>query len=309
MARWTARRCSSTDKRAGYHESGYTAWDIDLTGLLKPGQRNLFAARVCKQTPSVDCDTGDYQTMGGIYRDTSLIAVPETHVSDITVRTPLAANYKDATLFTQLSVQGRPGQTVAVTGALMQGNGRPAGVSLSRTGRIQADGTAQITMSAPVKAPALWSAEKPNLYYVVFALTAGGKPIEQVEERFGFKQIEIKNNVVLWNGMPIKCTGVCRHDEWADKGWALTEANWVKDLTLMKAANINAVRTSHYNHAARLLELCDEKGMYILDEVPYCWINDQVKDLKYAPVPLAARPGNGSAGQEPALCPGLEPGQ
>ena len=96
-------------QKAGYHESGYTAWDMDLTGLLKPGQRNLFAVRVCKQTPSVDCDTGDFQTMGGIYRDTSLIAVPETRVSDITVRTPLTANYKDATLLTQLSVQGDAG--------------------------------------------------------------------------------------------------------------------------------------------------------------------------------------------------------
>jgi beta-galactosidase len=270
-------------RKAGYHESGYTAWEIDLTGLLNPGRRNLFAVRICKQTPSVDCDTGDFQTMGGIYRDTSLIAVPETHISDITVRTPLAANYIDATLSTQLSVRGTPGQAVAVTGALMYVNGRPVGVSLSGASQIRSDGTTQIALSAPVKAPALWSAEKPNLYYVVFSLSAEGKPVERVEERFGFKQIEIKDNVVLWNGTPIKCTGVCRHDEWADRGWALTEANWIKDLTLMKAANINAVRTSHYNHAARLLELCDEKGMYILDEVPYCWINDQVKDLNYAP--------------------------
>ncbi len=117
----------------------------------------------------------------------------------------------------------------------------------------------------------------------MFTLTSSSKLVERVEERFGFKQIEIKNNVVLWNGMPIKCTGICRHDFWSDKGFALTEANWVKDLTLMKAANINAVRTSHYNHAQRFLELCDEKGMYILDEVPYCWINDQVKDPAYAP--------------------------
>ena len=114
-------------------------------------------------------------------------------------------------------------------------------------------------------------------------MTSQNKPVERVEQRFGFKQIEIKNNVVLWNGMPIKCTGVCRHDFWADKGFALTEANWVKDLDMMKAANINAIRTSHYNHAQRFLELCDEKGMYILDEVPYCWIGDQVKDPAYAP--------------------------
>ncbi len=114
-------------------------------------------------------------------------------------------------------------------------------------------------------------------------LSSGGKAIERVEQRFGFKQIDFKNNIVLWNGQPIKCTGTCRHDYWADKGFALTETNWEKDLALMKAANINAVRTSHYNHAQRFLELCEEKGIYILDEIPYCWIGDQVKEPAYAP--------------------------
>ena len=270
-------------QKAGYHESGYTAFDVDLTGLVKPGERNLFAVRVSKTTPSFDCDTGDFQSMGGIYRDTSLIAVPETHVADITVRTPLAANERDATLIAQLHVTGKPGQGVEVTGELFGADGRPAGVRVSGSGQLQADGITEVAMSAPVPAPALWSAEKPNLYYAVFSLSSDGKPLERVEQRFGFRQIEIKNNIVLWNGMPIKCTGVCRHDFWADRGFALTEANWVEDLTLMKAANINAVRTSHYNHAQRFLELCDEKGMYILDEVPYCWIGDQVKDPAYAP--------------------------
>jgi len=270
-------------QKAGYHESGYTAWDIDLTGLVHPGQRNLFAVRVSKTTPSFDADTGDFQTMGGIYRDTSLIAVPQTHVHDITVRTPLAANYRDATLAASVQVMGTPSALVKVTGTLVGADGRKTPVTLTGSGRIGAGGTVQVAMSAPVKSPKLWSAEKPNLYYLVLQMSSGGQPVERVEQRFGFKQIEIKNNVVLWNGMPIKCTGICRHDFWADKGFALTEANWVKDLTLMKAANINAVRTSHYNHAQRFLELCDEKGMYILDEVPYCWINDQVKDPAYAP--------------------------
>ena len=270
-------------QKAGYHESGYTAFDVDLTGLLKPGQDNLFAVRVSKTTPSFDCDTGDFQSMGGIYRDTSLIAVPETRVDDITVRTPLSANHHDATLNVELHVTGKTGQGVAVTGQLFSADGRPTGVSVSGSGQLQADGTAQIAMSTPVQAPALWSAEKPNLYYLVFSLTGGGEVLERVEQRFGFRQIEIKDNVVLWNGTPIKCTGVCRHDFWSDRGFALTEANWVEDLTLMKAANINAVRTSHYNHAQRFLELCEERGMYILDEVPYCWIHDEVKNPAYAP--------------------------
>jgi len=270
-------------QKAGYHESGYTAWDIDLTGLVKPGQANLFAVRVSKTTPSDDCETGDFQAMGGIYRDTSLIAVPQTHIHDITVRTPLAPNYRDATLTASVQVMGTPGEAVAVIGRLVRTDGQPTAVQMAGQGRVGADGTATVALSAPVRAPKLWSAEKPNLYYLVLQLTRGGRPVERVEQRFGFRQIEVKNNVVLWNGKPIKCTGVCRHDFWADKGFALTDTEWNKDLALIKAANINAIRTSHYNHAARFLELCEEQGVYILDEVPYCWIGDKVKDPAYAP--------------------------
>jgi beta-galactosidase len=270
--------------KAGYHESGYTAWNIDLTGLVKPGQLNLFAVRVSKDVPSDDCETGDYQCMGGIYRDTSLIAVPPTHVSDIAVQTPLDADYQNATLNTTVQVSGTPGEAVSITGELMEAKTQAkTGVQISGQAGIGADGLATIAMTAPVTAPALWSAEKPNLYYVVMQLASGGKPIEQVEQRFGFRQIDFTNNLVLWNGRPIKCTGTCRHDYWADKGFALTETNWELDLTLMKAANINAVRTSHYNHAQRFLELCEERGLYILDEVPYCWIGNKVRDPAYAP--------------------------
>lgn len=270
-------------QKAGYHESGYTAFDVDLTGLVKPGEVNLFAVRVSKTTPSYECDTGDYQSMGGIYRDTSLISVPQTRIDDLTVRTPLAANYRDATLAVQVHVTGARGQAVAVEGELFSADGRPAGVKVSGAGTLQADGTTQVALSAPAPAPALWSAEKPNLYYVVLSLSVDGKLLERVQERFGFRQIEVKDRVVLWNGVPVKCTGVCRHDFWADRGYALTEVNWVQDLALIKDANINAIRTSHYNHARRFLELCDEKGMYILDEVPYCWIDDGVKDPAYLP--------------------------
>ena len=280
-------------EKAGYHESGYTAWNIDLTGLVKPGQLNLFAVRVSKTTPSDDCETGDFQCMGGIYRDTSLIAVPETHVSDITVQTPLDADYRNATLNTTVQVMGTPGEAVSITGNLVDAKTKtPTGVKISGQGSVGADGIATIAMTAPVTAPALWSAEKPNLYYVVMQLDSGGKMIERVEQRFGFKQIDFTNNMVLWNGQPIKCTGTCRHDFWADKGFALTETNWEEDLALMKAANINAVRTSHYNHAQRFLELCEEKGIYILDEIPYCWISDQGQRPGLCAISPAARSGD-----------------
>ena len=82
--------------------------------------------------------------------------------------------------------------------------------------------------------------------------------------------------------MAIKCTGTCRHEEWAALGHALTEHEWQTDVAMMKAANINAVRTSHYNHAERFLELCDEKGLYVLDEVPACWCNPKDPKLRAA---------------------------
>ena len=114
------------------------------------------------------------------------------------MRTPLAANYKDATLETDMTIAGVPGQTVAVTGKLMHSNGRSAGVSLSGKGVVQADGSVIVAMSSPVAAPALWSAEKPNLYYVVFSVAANGKPVESVEERFGFNRS--KSRTTLCSG-------------------------------------------------------------------------------------------------------------
>ncbi|MEO7715333.1 MAG: glycoside hydrolase family 2 TIM barrel-domain containing protein [Capsulimonas sp.] len=273
-------------KKAGYHESGYTAFDVDLTGLVEPGKRNLFAVRVSKSTPSVDADTGDFQSMGGIYRETSLIAVPKTHIQDITIDTPLDANGRDATLNADIQIAGEPGQEVELHGDVVGTDGAETSLRLLGSGRVGSDGAATVHLTAPAKSPKLWSAEKPNLYYLVLSLTSGGKTAERAQQRFGFRQVTIKNNMILWNGRPIKTTGVCRHDFWADKGFALTDKEWLKDLSMMKDANINAIRTSHYNHAARFMELCEEKGFYILDEVPFCWINEKNDDPAFAPALL-----------------------
>ncbi|MGD0768241.1 MAG: glycoside hydrolase family 2 TIM barrel-domain containing protein [Tepidisphaeraceae bacterium] len=258
--------------RVGYHESGFTAFDIDVTDAIKPGQRNLLALRVAKTTPTAVLDKGDFWDLGGINRETYLAAVPPTHVSDVTVVTDLDRDYRDAILNLAVQLTGSPNAAVKVTGSLFDFAGEPVpNVNFSLGTNLDAKGNATLHITAPVVSPKLWSAEKPNLYYVVLALDANGAAVEHVQERFGFRKIEIRNGVVLWNGVPIKCTGTCRHEEWAAFGHALTEDCWQTDVKLMKAANINAVRTSHYNHAARFLELCEEKGFYVLDEVPGCW--------------------------------------
>jgi beta-galactosidase len=260
-------------QRVGYHESGFTAFDVDVTRALQPGKRNLFALRVYKKTPSGTMDKGDFWCLGGIYRDNYLVALPPLHVDDVTIVTDLDTNYQNAILNTTIRLVGQAGAWFNVAGELYGlDGGRISTPSIRRQGIIGADGTTTLTFRTPVKSPKLWSAEKPNLYYIVLQLDSDGRTTERVQERFGFRKIENRNGVLLWNGVPIKCTGICRHEEFSPYGHALTEQCWETDVALMKAANINAIRTSHYNHSARFLELCDEAGFYVLDEVPFCWV-------------------------------------
>ncbi len=271
---WDSAEIFINGKRAGYHESGFTAFDLDVTGLVQPGKPNLLAVRVCKTTPSFDLDTGDYWSLGGIYRDTYLVAVNPTHVASVKIDTPLSPDYKTATLKVAIGLHASTADPVTVHCDLYLASAPAAQLATFETKWTGGKpGDALLDLSKEVGAVKLWSAEKPNLYYLVTTISVGGKAVERVEERFGFRQVEIKDGVVVWNGVPIKCTGSCRHEEWAALGHALNEKAWRTDLTLMKGCNINAIRTSHYNHAGRFIELCDEVGMYVLDEVPACWCN------------------------------------
>jgi beta-galactosidase/beta-glucuronidase len=266
-------------RRCGYHESGFTAFDIDVTKALEPGRRNLFAVRVYKKTPSSNLDKGCYWCLGGIYRETYLAALPQLHVEDVTVVTDLDAQYKNATLKSALRVAGPAGAHFVVSGELYSLDGAKVETpAMSRSGEIGADGSATIDLTASVAAPKLWNAEKPNLYYVFYRLSDGAKTVERVQDRIGFRKVEMKGGVVTVNGVPVKFTGVCRHEEYSSFGHALTEECWQTDIALLKAANINSLRLTHYPHAERFMELCDEAGFYVLDEISACWIVEEVNN-------------------------------
>ena len=267
-------------QRAGYHESGFTAFDMDVTTALKPGQRNLMAVRVYKKTSSGSLDKGDFWCLGGIYRENYLVALPPLHVDDVTVVTGLDAQYKDATLTSTVRVAGPAGAHFNLVGELYSLDGAKVPLpAMRQAAEIGADGFATVVLTAPVVAPKLWSAEKPNLYYVFYSLSEGKRTVERVQDRIGFRKVELKGGVMMVNGVPVKLTGTNRHEEFLNLGHALDEKSWKTDIALLKGANINAVRTSHYNHAARFLELCDEAGLYVLDEVPFCWVAPELKDL------------------------------
>ena len=266
-------------QRCGYHESGFTAFNIDVTHAIKAGQRNLFAVRLYKDTSSASLDHGDFWVLGGIYRETYLVALPPLHVDDVTVVTDLDDQYKDATLKSAVRVAGPAGAHFIVTGELYCLDGAKVEIpAASQAGDIGAAGVATVNVSAPVTAPRLWNAEKPNLYYVFYRLSDGNRTVERVQDRIGFRKLENKGGVQLLNGVPVKYTGICRMEEFSPYGHAMNEDCWKTDIILMKADNINAIRLSHYDHAERFMELCDEAGFYLLDEIPACWIASEVRN-------------------------------
>lgn len=248
--------------RTNYHESGWTAWQAELAPALKFGQTNLLALRVTKNTKAVDCDTGDFFFLGGVHRPVTLFSVPQCHVRDLAIRTKLLPEDKaEVAVIVQLEKASK-GVKVA-----MRLEGQPP-----MEAEPEADG--RVKLAQVVSQPKLWSAEFPNLYGLfVDVIDTDGQTAEHVTRRVGIREVSIQAGVFCVNRVPVKLVGICRHDVYPTLGTALNAEIWRKDLSLMKAANFNAIRTSHYPYGSGFYDLCDEMGFYVLDEEPFCWVN------------------------------------
>jgi beta-galactosidase len=262
--------------RENYHESGWTAFQVDLTPQVKFGQKNLLVVRVTKNTRSSNLDSGDYFFLGGVYRPVTLFSVPKTHLGDVAVQTRLLDGNR-AEVKVLADVVGKDASSIS-----MRLEGVPGEVS----GKIE-NGHAVLTKI--VDQPRLWSAEFPNLYNLTVELKgrprkffARDQTTETFSKRIGIREVTITNGVFLVNGVPVKLAGICRHDVSATEGTAVGPDLWRKDITLMKAANINAIRTSHYPYGSGFYDLCDELGVYVVDELPYCWCSTDDLSLRPA---------------------------
>ena len=253
-----------------YHESGWTGFQVDLTSQVNFGTTNLLAVRVIKKTPSNDLDTGDYFVMGGIHRPVTLYSVPQTNIADVQIQTHLlGANLAE----------------VDVTADVTGGNASTP-VALFLNG-AQTDSTmatnGQAVFTEFISNPKLWSAEFPNLYHVTVELMdTNGIPLESVANEVGIRELSITNGVLFLNGVPVKFAGICDHDSSPTNGSAVDINFWRREIAAMKAANINAIRTTHYPFDSALFEVCDEMGMYVADELPYCWVSS-VNDPNMTP--------------------------
>jgi beta-galactosidase len=253
---------SSSWGRTNYHEGGWTAWQADLTAAIKFGKPNLLALRVTKNTRSVDCDSGDFFLLGGVHRPVTLFSVPVNHIRDLTVQTELQPDgHALVKVIAELGAEAKGSKI------LMSLEGMP-----EVEGAVAENGLATLTQT--VSRPKLWSAEFPNLYALAVKLKSSeGRVLEQVARKVGIRQVAIKKGIFCVNDVPVKLVGICRHDVYPTLGTAITPEIWKKDLLLMKAANFNAIRTSHYPYGSGFYDLCDQLGFYVLDEEPFCWVN------------------------------------
>ena len=253
-----------------YHDSGWTDFQVDVTPYVNFGTTNLLAVRVVKEAPSVDLDTGDYFTLGGIFRPVTLYSVPQTNFTDVQVTTHLLPNNQ--------------AQVTVTTDVAAGATNTPVSLSLNGVVTVTNPVNGQASFTQIINQPNLWSAEFPNLYPLTLTLKdpTSGQVTETFTNLIGIRELTITNGVLLLNGVPLKLAGVCNHDSSGTNGNAMGPANWRRDIMMMKAANINAIRTTHYNFGSGFFDLCDQLGMYVLDELPYCWVSS-VNDTTMTP--------------------------
>ncbi|MBP7058957.1 MAG: DUF4981 domain-containing protein [Lachnospiraceae bacterium] len=239
----------------GYREDSFTPSEFDLTPFIKEGE-NKLAVRVFKWCAGSWCEDQDFFRFSGIFRDVYLYTIPDVHLYDLRIRTILKDNYTNADLNIGMKLTGKGSYTIRLID--MEGE---EGI----TGEGSFD--KKLDISIPVMQPELWSAEKPNLYILKITIfDESGALQEVIEEEVGFRSFEMIDNIMCLNGKRIVFRGVDRHEFSSKSGRAITIEDIEKDIIVMKQNNINAIRTSHYPNRTELYRLCDEYGMYVIDE-------------------------------------------
>jgi beta-galactosidase len=256
-------------QKVGYSVNSRNAAEFDLTKYIKPG-KNVLAVEVYRFSSASYLEDQDMWRLSGIFRNVTLWSIPQQHISDYFIKTDLDAQYKnaDVTVSTKVKNYGSmPTKGRQVTVSLYKGGVSVQGATGQTTvPPLQPGVEANIDVKFCINNPQKWTAETPNLYTSVITLNDGSRTLETLSSRIGFRKIEIKGRVFMINGVPVKLLGVNRHENWPEVGHAITEAQMVAEIKLIKQANCNHVRTCHYADDPRWYELCDEYGLYLVAE-------------------------------------------
>lgn len=243
---------------AGYSEDSKLEAEFDITRYLTPGSDNLIVMRVNRWCDGSFLEDQDFWRLSGIGRDCYLYARDKRRLADVRLTPDLVDDYRNGTLRAEIATTPGIG-SVRLT--LRDAAGRTLDARTLRPRRNAAETTFEVA------APKQWSAEAPNLYTLTAeALAADGSVTEAAAFRVGFRKVEIRGGQLLVNGKPILIKGVNRHEMEPNTGYYVTREEMVRDIREMKRLNMNAVRTCHYPDTPLWYDLCDEYGLYVVDE-------------------------------------------
>ena len=261
----------------GYSEDSYTAAEFDISKYLNaPGEQNNISVQVYRWSDGSYLEDQDFIRLSGIFRDVFLFCKDkDASIFDFNYTTDLDDNYENAVINTEVTLRRYNTEDEAkkytVEATLFDADQNEV-FSQSMGDVAFNENEAELQLSVDVENPKKWSAEDPNLYQLVYTLKdEEGNIVETAGCNVGFREVEIINNgttesQIIVNGQPIMFKGVDRHETSGEGGRHITEESMIEDIKLMKKYNINAVRNSHYPNEARWYELCDEYGLYVIDE-------------------------------------------
>jgi len=259
-------------KKVGYSQGSRTPAEFNITKYLKKGINNL-AVEVYRFSDGSYLECQDFWRLSGIFRDVYLFSTPPIHIRDFEVQTILDDKYKDAELKILAKVNNLGTddyKNLQIEAALLNASGKVVVSSEKLNAHneyLPPTAEATFILKTKIKDPLKWSAEKPNLYTLILTLKdEDGKTIEIESTKVGFRKVEIKNGLLMVNGQPILIKGVNRHEHDPDTGHYISKESMLNDIFLMKSNNINTVRTCHYPDDPLWYELCDEYGLYLIDE-------------------------------------------
>ena len=259
--------CWLNGKFIGYGEDSRLPSEFNVTSLLRKG-RNRLAVEVYRYSDGSYLECQDFWRYSGIERDVTLVARPKRRIRDFEINATLDGSYTDGLFSLKVALENGNGAKIRgrrVAVKLFDTDGVTPLYNTVLSARDEAD--TLLTCSCRIPSVKRWSAETPDLYTVVLTTLGGdGRETETITHRTGFRKAEMKYGRLLVNGVPVLIKGVNRHEHDMVRGRSISEEDMVRDITLMKQFNINAVRCSHYPDMERWYELCDEYGLYVVDE-------------------------------------------
>lgn len=274
-------------KYAGSFASSYNRQTFEITRLIMADKENSLAVKVSTRSKGWDFDTNDEWSLSGIIRDVTLFSLPETHIKDVVVKTFVEnSSFSTVSVLTLVERANleKSGDKLKIAYKLTDADGKLIKeISSSAIFKSNSD-TVSVVGNLAIKYPKLWTAETPYLYNLSISLTEIDKEFQRNYLKIGIRQVTIEEGILKLNGTPVKLRGVNHHDLSPVNGTAVTEQEIREDLILMKRANINFVRSSHYPPHHRLIELCDSMGLYVMDEVPFGFGDKNLLDSTFIPV-------------------------